>query len=177
MGDAVLSLAITDALMRELPKATEGEMTKIRGSLVSGQSLAEAALDLGFDSLLKTARKKDRSNPRLLAGAFEAFLGAVYLDSGYPAAEKIILSLFRKKIKKKFFYSDYKSSLQEWSQRTYRQIPEYRLKKEEGPSHKRLFYVDALVDSQVLGSGSDRQKKQAEQNAAREALKNLKVPL
>ena len=177
LGDAALSLAVTDTLMREYPEATEGDMTKIRGALVSGQSLAQIAGDLGFDSLLKTGNRKDRNNPRLLAGALEACLGAIYLDGGYPAVKKIILSLFNEKIKKKIFSVDYKSALQEWCQKKYRQTPEYRLKKEEGPQHKKMFHVDALIDSKLAGSGSDRQKKQAEQNAAKAAIESLSINL
>ena len=175
LGDAVLSLAVTDSLMREHPAATEGDMTKIRGALVSGQSLAQIAAEMDFGALLKTAAWRDRRNPRLLAGALEACLGAVYLDGGYPAANRVIMNMFQEKITKKIFSADYKSELQEWSQKKYRLPPEYRLRKAEGPQHKKTFHVDALVNRQVYGSGSDRQKKQAEQNAAKAALKRLKA--
>ena len=135
------------------------------------------AKTIKIDAFLKASEETDRDNPRLLADAFEAYLGAVYLDGGFQKAKKIIEDIFSEKIKAKLPSTDYKSTLQEWCQKKYQTNPIYRLKNAEGPEHKKMFFMEVLLSEKLLGEGKDSRKKDAEQIAAKEAIKNLKIPL
>ena len=176
LGDAVLSLAVSDMLMKSHPQSNEGFLTKKRALLVSGKTLSELAMQIKINTLLK-ASKADRDNPRLLADAFEACLGAVYLDGGFEKAREIIEDIFSEQIKAQLPSTDYKSTLQEWCQKKYQTNPVYRLKNQEGPEHKKVFFMEVVLSEKSLGEGKDTRKKSAEQIAAKEAIKNLKIPL
>ena len=176
LGDAVLSLAISDMLMKIHPQSNEGILTKKRALLVSGKTLAELARDIRLDKVLKTS-PADKDNPRLLADAFEACLGAVYLDGGFEKVKEIIESIFSEKIKAQIPSTDYKSTLQEWCQKKYQTNPVYRLKNAEGPEHKKVFFMEVVLGEKSLGEGKDTRKKDAEQIAAKKAIKTLKIPL
>ena len=175
LGDALLSFFIADLLFKNYPQAEEGELTKKRSQLVSGASLAKIALEFKLDHYLKTGEESFKSNPRILAGVLEAYIGAVYLDGGFMAVKKLIKSLFEKKIKQNRADTNYKSLLQEWCQKKYKQVPSYCIKKEKGAEHNKIFYAEVLIKNKVCGEGSDRQKKPAEQSAAKQALKKLKI--
>ena len=176
LGDAVLSLAVSDMLMKSHPQSNEGFLTKKRALLVSGKTLSELATQIKIDTLLK-ASKADRDNPRLLADAFEACLGAVYLDGGFEKAREIIEDIFSEKITAQLPSTDYKSTLQEWCQKKYQTNPVYRLKTTEGPEHKKVFSMEVILSEKSIGEGKDTRKKDAEQIAAKEAIKNLNIPL
>ena len=176
LGDAVLSLAVSDMLMKSHPQSNEGFLTKKRALLVSGKTLSELATQIKIDTLLK-ASKADRDNPRLLADAFEACLGAVYLDGGFEKAREIIEDIFSEKITAQLPSTDYKSTLQEWCQKKYQTNPVYRLKTAEGPEHKKVFSMEVILSEKSIGEGKDTRKKSAEQIAAKEAIKNLNIPL
>ena len=176
LGDAVLGLAISDLLMSTYPKKDEGLLTKTRSGLVSGATLTEIGRKMGISKCLNTGHKLDTENPRLIAEALEAFLGAVYLDGGFIAAKKVIQKLFKEKIHKKDFAVDYKSLLQEWCQKNHKMPPIYRVQKTEGPEHGKVFYMEVVLKDKLLGSGSNNRKKEAEQLAAKDALKKLKIP-
>ena len=176
LGDAVLGLAVSDLLMSTYPEKDEGLLTKTRSGLVSGPTLTEIGRQIGIPQCLKTGHKSDTENPRLIAEALEAFLGAVYLDGGFAAAKKVIQQLFEEKIHKKDFAVDYKSLLQEWCQKNHKTPPIYRLTKTEGPEHGKIFYMEVVLKDKPLGSGSNNRKKEAEQLAAKDALLKMNIP-
>ena len=132
------------------------------------------AKQIKLHELLRTSNT-NRKNPRLLADALEACLGAVYIDGGFEKARQIIETLFLNKMKEKPSFTDYKSIFQEWCQKTYQTNPTYRLKNTEGPEHKKIFSIEVILNDRSLGEGRDRKKKQAEQIAALEALKKLDI--
>ena len=176
LGDAVLNLVIADLLMAKHPQSDEGELTKKRSQLVSGQNLAKLAIELGLPNDLRIGVESYKNNHRILAGALEAYIGAFYLENGFFSARKKIEILFQKTIDQDLPELNYKSLLQEWCQKKYKEVPLYKLKKEEGLDHKKTFFVDVFVKDQYCGTGSSQQKKQAEQKAAYKALNQLKIP-
>ena len=175
LGDAVLNFFIADLLMNEDPQASEGELTKKRSQIVSGKTLAKIAIDLDFSKLLKTELESYKTNPRILAGALEAYIGAVYLEGYFLEAKKLIKSLFNKIQSQDMLELNCKPILQEWCQKKYKELPVYKIRKEEGFQHKKTFFVDVFIKGKCLGRGSSYQKKQAEQKAAKQSLKKLKI--
>ncbi len=177
LGDAVLNLVIADLLMKKYPQANEGDLTKKRSQLVSGQSLAKLAMELGLPDHLRTGAKSYKNNHRILAGALEACIGAFYLENKFPLVKKKIESLFKDVINQDLPELNYKSLLQEWCQKKYKEVPLYKLQKTKGLDHQKTFFVDVFIKNKCYGTSSSRQKKQAEQSAAYQALKKLKIPL
>jgi ribonuclease-3 len=179
LGDAVLSLAISDLLMREFPEANEGDLSKRRASLVNAERLADRARGIGLGGWLRVGKGEERSGGRgkekILASAYEAVLGAVYLDGGYEAARRVVESQFddlRRDVELPG-HRDYKTRLQELTQRTRRETPVYTLTQESGPDHVKEFVVEVAVGGRMVGRGIGRSKKTAEQAAAMEALAAL----
>ena len=175
LGDAVLNLAISHILMDAYPHFTEGNLTKLRGGLVSGHTLGEIAYELEFQKHLKVERSLKKDNPRLLADALEAYIGAVYLDSDFQNIKEIIKKIFEKRVQDKDFSVDYKSHLQEWCQKKYKKNPHYKLTKETGLEHKKIFTVEVWLETELFGTGYDHRKKQAEQMAAQSACEKLEI--
>lgn len=175
LGDAILSFFITDLLFKIYPQAEEGELTKKRSQWVSGVSLAKIAVELQIDSCLNAGEENLKQNPRILAGALEAYIGAVYLESGVIAVKKLIKLLFEKRIKDSPIDTNYKSLLQEWCQKKYKQVPLYCIKQEKGEEHNKIFHVEVVIQNKTYGEGVEKQKKQAEQSAALQALQKLKL--
>ncbi len=180
LGDKVLDLIMSDYLYNTT-NYEEGKMTKIRSMYVCENALYEYALILDFPDYVKIGKGEEASGGRFrkatLADMFEAFLGAVYLDQGYLKAREIVYEIVIPFIKEKpeTFFIDYKSRLQELVQTTKKSV-NYELVKEEGPSHDRTFTVNVIVDNIILGTGHAKSKKEAEQEAAKEALnKQAKV--
>lgn len=183
LGDAVLGLVLAEILMREFPRDDEGGLSKKRAGLVNEANLALVARQLGLGELLRLGKSEILTNgenkPRLLASALEAVLGAVYLDGGYEPVkeliERIFLPLIREGDASSHFSRDYKTQLQEYIQARDRQTPTYRVLKEEGPSHARIFRVCVEVGGKIHGEAEGTSKKSAEQAAARMALQLLGV--
>jgi ribonuclease III len=178
LGDAVLQLAVTDRLYADYPDLAEGQMAKVRAAVVSGSSLAEAARAMGLGSYVELSASEERSGGRtkdsILADALEAVIGAVYLDSGYPAAEKLVLSLLGSRIEEKALnpgLKDYKTRLQEVLAAAGKR-PTYAVTG-SGPDHERTFSAEISVEGEVLGVGEGNTKKAAEQVAAQRALNHL----
>ncbi|HCU23414.1 MAG TPA: ribonuclease III [Deltaproteobacteria bacterium] len=180
LGDAVLELIVSHLLMETYPDATEGELSKLRASLVNEKTLAGVALahDLGQYLYLGRgeAMGQGREKPSLLANAVEAVMGAIYLDRGFKKAFKVIrriaLELFEQ-VGQEGFYKDYKTHLQEHAQLLFKAIPKYKLVKESGPDHDKTFEINLLIRGQVLGVGTGKSKKDAEQSAAKSALEAI----
>lgn len=180
LGDAVLGLIVSDKLYRDYPGLSEGHLSQLRAILVRWDALAGVAgrIDLGDYLVLGRGEEMSggRARPSNLAAALEALIGAAFLDAGMAGARKLVLKLLKpdfEQIAAQGVTADSKSELQHVAQTRWHQIPEYRLRSSEGPDHAKLFTVEVLVGNQVVGQGQGRNKKQAELNAARQALETL----
>ena len=178
LGDAVLDLAVSDLLMRHNPEKSEGDLSRMRASLVNSTVLAEKATELKLGPLLRLGkgeeRSEGRSKPSILAGAFEALLGGIYQEGGYAAARSAVERYFLADVsRKKLGQQDYKTRLQEISQMLFHAPPTYRVVSESGPDHEKFFVTEISVGGKVLGKGEGRSKKQSEQEAAKIALMEL----
>ena len=176
LGDSVLSIVVSDYLYKHLTSVAEGDLTKLRASLVCEKSLHVFArqIDLGSYLLLGKGEENTggRERPSILADAFEAVIAAIYLDGGMEAARKHILRFIPEDLEHeaKKAFSDFKTVLQEVVQKNPEEKVEYVLIGEEGPDHNKRFVVEVMLNSQVIGKGKGRSKKEAEQLAAKEAL-------
>lgn len=181
LGDAVLGLVVTDHVFRAYPDLPEGELAKVRATVVSAAALAEVALDLGVGDALLLGRGEDasggREKPSILADATEAVIGAVYLDGGWDAASELVLGFTADRIVEAASgpgARDYKTRLQELSARRFEALPRYDVT-DHGPDHAKHFVATVHVGEVVTGKGEGRSKKQAEQAAARIAWKALEA--
>ena len=178
IGDAVLDLIIADYLMKQNPALSEGEMTKFRARFVNEKALIVYAKKAKLDDYILLGIGEEKSGGRhrgaLIADAFEAFLGAIYLDKGLKEVTKVTDKIVIPELNKmsKEGYKDYKSMLQELVQSDHRQLS-YETVKEEGPSHNKWFTVHVMMDDILMGEGHGHSKKEAAQEAAHEALNRL----
>jgi ribonuclease-3 len=179
LGDAVLGLVVTDYLYRTYPGMPEGELAKVRASVVNSAALAELAAELAIGDALLLGKGEDQSGgrqkPSILADAMEALIGAVYLDQGWSASEQMIMRLLGERIESAAAGpggQDYKTRLQELSARSFDQLPVY-LVRDDGPDHAKEFHAVVHVHGRAQGTGWGRSKKQAEQAAARAAWESL----
>ena len=179
LGDAVLDVVISEYLYRRHAELGEGDLTRIRSYLVNMNSLADTARSLGLGEHIHLSRDEradggeDKSS--ILADALEALIGAVYLDRGLEETERICLRIFGDKLEKALsgrMDYDYKSKLQELLVKERGALPRYRLR-EEGPDHRKVFHAVVFVENRRLGQGSGSSKKEAEQEAARDALRKM----
>lgn len=183
LGDAVLGLVIAEKLYLDFPDLNEGEMTRLRASLVRKETLAWIAETIKLGEYLFVGRGEEggggRHKPANLASALEAVIAAVFLDSGLDKARECILILFRPELDRAFSRGksapegDYKSELQHFAQSRHQEPPVYELVNAIGPAHGRTFTVDVRLGNEVVGQGSGRTKKAAEADAARAALEKL----
>ncbi len=179
LGDAVLDLVVADYLYRNY-KETEGEMTKIRANYVCENANYTYATDLGLDKYILVGhgelKEGEPIKKAIVADIFEAFLGAVYIDQGYAKTRNTILKIVVPYIENPdiTFFSDYKSTLQEFVQTEQKSI-EYIITNEVGPAHNKTFTVDVIIDGIVYGTGIGTSKKEAEQEAARYAIDKLAI--
>ena len=179
LGDAVLGLAVTDHVFRAYPSLPEGELAKVRASLVSSVALAEVAASVGLGDALLLGKGEDatggRSKQSILADAMEAVIGAVYIDRGRDVADDLVLRLLGDRIEGAAAGpggEDYKTRLQELCSRRFEQLPEYRVE-DHGPDHAKHFDAVVSIGGRRRGRGRGRSKKQAEQAAARVAWESL----
>ncbi|MCI8575090.1 MAG: ribonuclease III [Bacilli bacterium] len=170
LGDAVLELVISDYFYQET-SYKEGEMSKIRASFVCEKALATYAKNLKMENYIKVGHGQEKNvNDTIIADVFEAVIGAIYLDQGFLVAKKYIDTIIIPYIKaNKNFLIDYKSTLQEMVQ-TDKKSLEYILVNETGPAHDKKFEVEVKIDDMVYGIGIGKSKKEAEQNAALDAI-------
>jgi len=179
LGDAVLDLAISAELMRLYPDENEGVLSKWRASLVNENSLAEIATNLNLAAYLRVGKGELLSQalqrPRLLGSAFEALVGAMFVDSGFETSKIFLSEQFFEGLRHvsatSDFESDYKTRLQEKVQKETHAPPNYRIVKTEGPDHNKKFFVEVSVQGKVLAMGEGNSRKAAEQQAAQMALK------
>ena len=178
LGDAFLDAVIGEALYHRIPEGEEGQLSKLRALIVCEASLSKNARRLGFGEALLLGHGEEQSGGRnrdsILADAVEAVIGAVYLDGGFEKAKGFILDQFEQTIRDAMagkLHRDYKSEFQEMIQlRRAGDNIRYVAAGSEGPDHNKTFHVQLMVNDNVLGAGSGRSKKEAEQNAARQAI-------
>jgi ribonuclease-3 len=178
LGDAVLDLAVSELLIRHYPEKSEGDLSRMRAGLVNSEVLVEKAAQLNLGAALRLGKGEERSGGRtkasILAGAFEALIGAVFRDGGYGPALRIVERCFAADLgEKELGRRDFKTRLQEISQMLFREPPVYRIVAETGPDHAKRFETEIEVGGRVLGRGEGPTKKQSEQEAAKIALREL----
>lgn len=177
LGDSVLGFVTADYLYKQYPELPEGQLTKLRASVVCEQTLCEVAKELGLDAKIQLGRGEEqgggRMRPSILADAVEALLAAIYLDGGIDAAREFVLSFIPQKAEQAReggAFADYKTMLQEIVQKNRQETLEYRLAGAEGPDHDKRFHMELLLNSNVFAVGIGKSKKEAEQMAAKKAL-------
>jgi len=181
-GDTVLDMIISEIIINKYPLANEGELTRLRAALVNQQSLAEIARSINLGDYLLLGKGEESSNGRekesILAGTYEALIGAIYLDQGLKETVKIIKrhfnSLLKEVSKKGKFYQDYKSELIEYIQKKWNIIPKFTVINTQGPDHDKTFHVEVVINKSIKGIGYGKSKKEAEQNCSKDVLNKLK---
>lgn len=175
LGDAVLSIIVSDYLFNNY-KVPEGELTKLRASIVCEKSLDVMANKIGLGNFLRLGKGEEmtggRTRPSIIADAFEALIASIYLDSGMESAKKFVLPFVTEMLEDetRLSFKDYKTILQEIIQQNPEERLIYKLVEEKGPDHDKRFVVDVMINSNIIGKGEGRSKKTAEQMAAKEAL-------
>lgn len=179
LGDAVIDLIVADYLYNRFNKMNEGEMTSLRSALVRAETLAEFATDVGIDKALRLGMGEDENGGRkripTLCAAFEAVVGAMYLDIGYDPTRTFLIDLIGPKleyIREHGLHKDARSEFQIWAQAQFGSTPKYEVVSVDGPDHDRRFTVQVLVNDQAWGEGIGRSKQVAAQAAARKAISN-----
>jgi ribonuclease-3 len=182
LGDAVLSLVVTDHIFATYPALPEGELAKMRAAVVSAATLADVAAELQLGSAILLGKGEGvsggREKPSILADALEAVIGALYIDRGWEAARDLVLDLLGDRISEASEGpggQDYKTRLQELAARQFGSLPRYTVT-DEGPDHAKRFFAEVSVAGQAQGRGEGRSKKQAEASAARAAWEQLRDP-
>ncbi len=181
LGDAVLELVSTENLFHRFPQYPEGQLTSLRAALVNYQMIAKIARDINLEDfiLLSRGEAKDTGRARevILANAMEALIGAIYLDSGYSEAKKVIeqfiIEPYVDKIIESGIYKDPKSQLQEIAQEKLKVTPTYSVMEEWGPDHKKIFKIGVYFGDKLIAEGEGYSKQESEIEAAKNALKGL----
>ncbi len=177
LGDSVLSAIVSTDLFENNPEDSEGDLSQVKSILVSRNTLYNWAKDYNLGKYLILSYSEDltggRERESILANAMEALLGAIYLEKGFDTAKKFIYKKLADK--RRVIIRDYKSKLQEECQKMYKTIPTYIVTKESGPDHDKIFTIIVKINNKTLGQGSGKNKKEAEQSAAKEALRQLNI--
>jgi len=181
LGDVVIDLVVSEYLYNRFTELPEGELTKRRASVVCESSLAFAARKIKLGDYLLLGKGEEttggRNRDSILADAFEALTGAIYIDGKYESARSFLLVNFEEEViyalSKGTLFKDYKTELQELLQKRTKSKIEYVVEREDGPDHKKKFYMNVIVEKKIIGKGMGRNKKEAEQNAAKQALMKL----
>jgi ribonuclease III len=181
LGDSVLSLAMSDLLMQRFPDVSEGTLSKTRASLVNAQVLAIKGAKISLGKWLRLGGGEDRSGgrekPSILAAAYEAVLGAVYLDGGFPPARELVARHFFADLEGKSQGEtfDCKTRLQEITQKIFRETPFYKVVESRGPDHQKIFISQVSIAGKLYGRGEGQNKKSADQAAALQTLELLRL--
>ena len=181
LGDSVLNLVVSELLMNALPGASEGELSRIRAAVVSEPSLAAVARTISLGEFLLVGRGEEQTGGRdkdsLLADSLEALVASLYLDGGIDRAGAFIARFFKDtidRVRSEGGTADHKTELQEICQERLKTLPDYRVAAESGPDHRKEFTIELSIRGEVYGRGTGRNKKEAEQRAAKEALERLR---
>ena len=178
LGDAVLELVSSEFLFREHAKMTEGQLTRMRASMVCEQALAYCAKEFGLENYILLGKGEEmtggRTKDSIISDVMEAIIGALYVDNGMEVAKDYIHRFILSDLEHKQLFYDAKTILQERVQQKNQGTLHYELIREEGPDHDKMFVIEAKIDDKTIGAGQGRTKKAAEQQAAYEALKSMK---
>ncbi len=181
LGDSIISFVISGYLFSRYPQFNEGILTNMRSLLVNTKSLAEVARELNLGEYLKLSKgeedSKGRQNQSLLADSFEALVGALFLDSGIEQTKDFLMQVFSQRVQdleKERSFKDPKSLLQEFIQSRKQTSPAYKVLKELGPAHSRVFTMGVFIGNKLFEEGKGKSKQEAEENAALKALEKLK---
>lgn len=176
LGDSIISAVVAHYLFKRYPHVDEGHLSKIKSQLVSRTTLSQWASEMALGQYLFLSQGEEATGGRqresLLGNVYEAIVGAIFLDQGFSRAQRFVMRQLAKK--KKIVETDFKSRLQEIMQKKYKVPPNYSVIKEVGPDHEKTFTLEVRMNKRLLGQGEGRSKKEAEQMAAKEALKKLK---
>jgi ribonuclease-3 len=176
LGDSILSVIIVETLYLIYPSESEGKLSQLKAQIVSASNLSIWAKEINLGDYIFLGKSEDvfeaRNRESLLCDVFEAIIGAVYLDGGFEHAKRFVLKFLD--TQKEIVITDYKSRLQELTQSVYKELPEYKIIKEFGPDHNKKFEVTVYVKRRLLGTGTGNSKKEAQQSAAEQAMKNIK---
>ncbi|MDR3307220.1 MAG: ribonuclease III [Endomicrobium sp.] len=176
LGDSILSAVIAEALYLRYPSESEGKLSQLKAQIVSASNLSAWAKEINLGDYIFFGKSEDtfeaRNRESLLCDVFEAVVGAIYLDGSFDNAKKFALKFLD--VQKEIIITDYKSRLQETSQSVYKELPEYKIIKEFGPDHSKKFEAAVYVKGRLLGKGGGKSKKEAQQSAAEQAMKNIK---
>ncbi len=176
LGDSILSGVCADYLYQKYPLLHEGKLSQLKSQIVSSQNLSKWARELKLGNFIYLSQSEElnggRQRDNLLCDSIEAVIAAVYLDQGYEAARKFVLRYLS--LQKRIIINDSKSKLQEKIQSDYQTLPEYKVVSESGPDHNKVFEIGVYLRRRLLGKGTGGSKKEAEQAAAKVALKALK---
>lgn len=182
LGDSVLGMVVATYLYDSMSNHPEGDLAKIKSVVVSEMTLSEIAINIGIDKCLSLGKGEEHSGGRqkkaILADAMEAVFGAYYLDSGFKNVEKLILELLIPEIEKVWenkHHKDFKTMLQEFYQKKYKQCPKYNLVNKTGPDHDMIFWVTVEVNGKVYGPEKGKSKKEAEQSVAKKVIEELEI--
>jgi len=178
LGDAILGFVVADVLYKKYPDASEGKLSKMRSSIVSRMNFAHFAKELKIDKQVLLGKGEENTGGRErgsnLSGTFEAVIGAIFIDGGYRKVYKIITKLLKNCLNgDEEIFKDYKTKLQEVAQRKYKKVPKYKVVLEEGPPHDKNFHIEVKLGRKTFGKGVGRNKKQAEQEAAKQGLESM----
>lgn len=175
LGDSILSAIVVENLYARYPSETEGKLSQLKAQIVSAQNLSQWAKEIKLGDYILLGKSEDsqeaRNRESLLCDLFEAVVGAVYLDGGFDSSRKFVLKFLDKQTD--IVITDYKSRLQETAQSQYKELPEYKIIKEFGPDHDKKFEAAVYVKKKLLGKGVGHSKKEAQQSAAKKAMKNI----
>ncbi|CAI8359612.1 MAG: Ribonuclease 3 [Chloroflexota bacterium] len=185
LGDSILGEIIAESLYIKFPQTLEGDLTKMRSSLVSGQSLFKIGQELGIEQFIITGKGEGLSNSAkkrsVVAAIFESITAAIYLDQGFDTAKEFILKTFESRLSaitpRDVHKSDPKSDLQEYTQRAFQQLPKYHIISQSGPDHEPTFEISVQIKSDIIASATGRSKSEAETKVASLALRKLNSKL
>ena len=180
LGDSVLNLAVSHLLLKKFPDAQEGALSMMRSQLVKRSSLASLSKELQLEGYLLLGKSQQLNGgmekSSILANTYEALIGAIFMDSGFNRALEIIQGHFEPYLEAKtpsVLFNDFKSLLQIYSQQSHGVSPQYRVVNESGPDHDKSFHASVIINGEVKGSGLGKSKKEAEQDAAKNALEEI----
>ena len=180
LGDSVIALTTCSYLFQQHPDYDQGELSKIKGHLVSKEVLSRVAKKMGIGNYIRVGKGvlhgAGRQHASFLVDCFESLVGAIYLEKGFEEASRFVLNALAEEIRKIPTIddlTDFKTELQEFVQKEYKQLPSYKLVSQSGPEHRKIFKVAVYVNGQQSGLGQGTSKKEAETHAARQALNNL----
>jgi len=182
LGDAVLDLIVSELLYEKYPEENEGFLTKLRAKIVKGETLAKLAREMNIQDVLEVGERveaqKIEFSKSVLADIFEAFIAAIYLTKGYPFTQRFVKEVLNKHINIEQIQTkveNHKSVLMEYLQSEKLPLPEYEVISEDGPGHDKTFHIAVIINDEIKGKGRGKNKKEAEQLAAKKAIENMNV--